>query len=179
MQYMTLDGVIGDPAGVTGAPGSGWLYRHGPEMVAGDKFELGPVMDTGVLLLGRNTWAAFSKIWPSRTTEFAAKMNAMPKLVASRTLTSVDQWQNSALVEDDLVTTVRKRKAEQDIVITGSPGIVRTLVEHDLVDEFRFVVVPSVVGTGERLFGEPRDLRLVAVEQKGAGVFLRYRRQDS
>jgi dihydrofolate reductase len=105
-------------------------------------------------------------------------MNAMPKLVASRTLTSVDQWQNSSLIEGDLVTAVRKRKAEQDVIVTGL-SVVRTLAEHDLVDEYRLMVLPTVLGAGERLFAEPVDLRLASVEQKGAGAFLRYHRQDS
>jgi dihydrofolate reductase len=178
IEYTTLDGVVEDADGSGATPGGGWLYRHGPDVLAGDKFDLGPLLDTGVLLLGRTTWEGFAKRWPSRTTEFATKMNAMPKLVASRTLTSVDQWQNSSLIEDDLVTTVRKRKAEQDVIVTGL-SVVRTLAQHDLIDEYRLMVLPTVLGAGERLLAEPTDLRLVSVEQKGAGAFLRYRRQGS
>jgi dihydrofolate reductase len=178
IEYTTLDGVVEDADGSEGTPGGGWLYRHGTDVLAGDKFELGSLLDTGVLLLGRGTWESFAQRWPNRTTEFATKLNTMPKLVASRTLTSVGQWQNSSLIEDDLVEVVRKRKAEQDVIVTGL-SVVRTLAQHDLVDEYRLVVLPTVLGTGQRLFVEPTDLRLVSAEQKGAGAFLRYRRQAS
>lgn len=141
------------------------------------EFDLGPLLDTGVMLLGRTTWELFSTLWPNRTDPFSTKMNAIPKLVASRSLTTAGAWQNSTVLDGDLVETVRA--AEQDIVVTGSVGIVHTLAAADLVDEYRLIVFPAVLGTGRRLFADgapPARLRLDSVEQKGQGAFLRYTR---
>ena len=85
IQFITLDGIVSDPDGSDGTPGGGWAFRHGPEAVAGDKFRLGRVLDEGVMLFGRNTWQLFSRLWPGRDTPFARRLNAVPKLVASRT----------------------------------------------------------------------------------------------
>ncbi|MEC3980813.1 dihydrofolate reductase family protein [Amycolatopsis sp. H20-H5] len=181
IEFVTLDGVVEDPDGSGATPGGGWAFRHGPEAVAGDKFQLGSLLDTGVMLLGRTTWELFGKIWPGRTDEFSAKMNTIPKLVASRSLSSTDGWKNSSLIEDDLVTAVRRRKATQDIIVTGSIGVVHTLAGHGLVDEYRLMVFPTVLGKGQRLFSEdtpPADLRLGSVEQKGNAALLRYRKAE-
>jgi dihydrofolate reductase len=177
IEYVTLDGVVEDPDGSGGTPTGGWLFRHGPEPVTGDKFGMGPVLDTGVMLLGRTTWEIFAKIWPNQTDEFSTALNNIPKLVASRSLTSTDAWQNSSLIEDDVIGTVRSK--DRDVIVTGSLGIVRELAEHDLIDEYRLIVLPTVAGSGRRLFADgtpPVDLELASVEQKGAGVLLRYRR---
>jgi dihydrofolate reductase len=177
IEFVTLDGVVEDPDGSGGTPIGGWMFRHGPDAVAGDKFGMGPVLDTGVMLLGRTTWELFAKIWPNQTDEFSTALNNMPKLVASRSLTSTDAWQNSSLIEDDVISTVRS--ADRDVIVTGSLGIVRELAEHDLIDEYRLIVFPTVAGSGRRLFADgtpPVDLELASVERKGAGVLLRYRR---
>ena len=179
IEFITLDGVIEDPDGSGGKPWGGWAFRYGPEAVAGDKFLLGDILDTGVMLLGRRSWQLFSRIWPGRTDEFSTKMNAIPKLVASRSLTSTDAWQNSSLVEDDLISTVRRRTVDQDVIVTGSLSVVGLLAEHDLIDEYRLMVLPTLAGTGRRLFTDhtrPTDLRLKSVERKGAAVLLSYRR---
>ena len=89
--FVSLDGVMGDPDGREGSARGGWAFRYGPEAVAGDKFRLGEVLDTGALLLGRRTWQQFAKIWPDRDDPFSAKLNAMPKLVVSRSLECADQ----------------------------------------------------------------------------------------
>jgi dihydrofolate reductase len=179
IEYTTLDGVVEDPDGSGGTAAGGWMFRHGPEPVAGDKFGMGPLLDTGVLLLGRTTWETFASIWPNQTDEFSTKMNAIPKLVASRSLTSTDAWQNSSLVEADLISAVRSRTVDQDVIVTGSLSVVTVLAEHDLIDEYRLMVIPTVAGKGRRLFTDhtgPTDLRLSSVERKGAAVLLSYRR---
>ncbi|MGW4208641.1 dihydrofolate reductase family protein [Lentzea sp. NPDC004789] len=175
IEFVTLDGVAEDPDGSGGTAGGGWAFRHGPEAVKGDKFGLGPLFDTGVLVLGRTTWELFSRIFPNRTDEFATRMNAIPKLVASRSLTHVDGWANSSLIEGDLVAEVRRRKEHQDVIVTGSISVVDALVEHDLVDEYRLLVFPTTVGAGRRV-PLPADLHLISVEQKGNGALLRSRR---
>jgi dihydrofolate reductase len=171
-QFVTLDGVVEDPDGSAGTPGGGWAFRR-PELVAGDKFRLGPVLDTGVKLLGRTTWQLFAGLFPQRTDDFSRKLTAMEKLVASRSLDRVDAWANSTLLRGDLVAEVQRRRATQDVLVTGSASVVDTLVAHDLVDQYRLLVFPVVLGKGRRLFdaaGAPTDLRLVASEDAGGGV---------
>jgi dihydrofolate reductase len=182
VEFVSLDGVIEDPSGSEGSPHGGWAFRYGPEAVANDPFGLGGLLDTGALLLGRGTWQQFARIWPGRDDPFSAKMNAMPKLVASRSLEDVGSWQNSAVLRGDLVTEAGKRKAEQDIVVMGSASVVRTLMAHDLVDEYRLLVFPLVLGSGTRLFPDgtaPVDLALVSAQTKGAAARLVYTRSDN
>jgi len=177
--FSTLDGVTQDPDGRDGTPIGGWLFRHGPEAVAGDKFELGPILKTGVFVYGRKTWQAFSQLWPTRSDDFSAAMNQSTKLVATRTLTDVSGWHNSTRLEGDPLAAIETHKAERDVVIIGSASLVRELVRQDRVDEYRISILPTVVGSGTRLFeglAAPRDMRLVSVEKKGAAALLRYER---
>ena len=178
IEFVSLDGVMQDPDGSEGSSQGGWAFRYGPEAVAGDKFGLGEVLDTGTMLLGRRTWQLFSKIWPDRDDEFSAKMNAMPKLVVSRSMDRATEWQNSTVLEGDVVAAVRERKRARDIMVTGSASVVRTLMAHDLVDEYRLMVFPIVLGAGTRLFpdGTPIDLNLVSVQTAGPAVRLIYTR---
>lgn len=182
IEFTSLDGVLHDPDGAEGSARGGWAFRHGPESVAGDKFRLGAVLETGALLLGRKTWQRFSRIWPARHDDFSNRMNAIPKLVASRSLEQADGWSNSTLLHGDLVEEVTRRKREQDLVVAGSASVVRTLMERDLVDEYRLLVFPTVLGEGGRLFEEgaaPIDLRLASAEPAGAALLLVYRRETA
>ena len=182
IEFVSLDGVMHDPDGSDGSPQGGWAFRYGREAVAGDKFGLGEVLDTGVMLLGRRTWQLFAGIWPGRDDPFSAKLNAMPKLVASRSLESAAGWQNSAVLRGDLATEAGKRKQEQDIVVTGSVSVVRELMAHDLVDEYRLLVFPLVLGAGTRLFPDgtaPVNLALVSAQTAGPAVRLIYTRSDN
>ncbi|MGW1553385.1 dihydrofolate reductase family protein [Streptomyces sp. NPDC002346] len=180
IQFVTLDGIVSDPDGSGGTPTGGWAFRHGPETVAGDKFRLGSTLSDGVLLLGGTTWQLFSRLWPQRDDPFSARMNAVPKLVASRTLTDTSAWANSRVVEGDLVDTVKHEQHEQrDVIVTGSLGGVRALMAADLVDEYRLLTFPTILGTGERLFpadGPPTYLECVSAERAGAAVLTRWGR---
>lgn len=182
IEFVSLDGVIEDPDGSGGTPWGGWAFRHGPEAVAGDKFRLGGVLDTGVMLLGRVTWQLFSGIWPSRGDEFSRKMNAIPKFVASRSLAHVDGWVNSALLKGDVAAEVATLRQTRDVVVAGSAGVVGELRAQDLVDQYRLLVFPAVLGEGRRLFdraGLPVDLELVSAESEGQAVRLVYDREPA
>jgi len=175
-QFITLDGIVSDPDGRDGTTGGGWAFRHGPQAIAGDPFRVGEVLENGVLLLGRNTWRHFSAIWPGRDDPFSQRMNAAAKLVASRTLTDASAWENSA-VTDDAIDAVKRD--QRDVVIMGSLRIVQGLITEDLVDEYRLMTFPTILGTGEPLFpagGPPAHLECVSAEQSGPAVVARYRR---
>jgi dihydrofolate reductase len=181
ISFSTLDGLIEDPDGSQGTPNGGWAFRHGPEAVAGDKFKLGPAMETGVLLLGRKTWELFSRIWPGRSDDFAAAMNRVPKLVASHGSLDTGAWANSSVIRKDLATVVEEQKRERDVIIAGSASVVHTLAQRDLVDEYRILLFPSALGRGTRLFPDditPVHLHLVSVEAAGPAVLLRYERPE-
>ena len=178
IQFITLDGFISDPDGSDGTRGGGWAFRHGPETVAGDKFRLGSTMDDGVMLQGRTTWQLFSRIWPGRDDPFSARMNAMAKLVATRSLTDTSAWANSRPIDGDLLDAVRRER--RDVIVTGSLSIVRALMAADLIDEYRLLTFPTILGGGERLFpagGPPAYLECLSAERSGAAVLARYARE--
>src|SRR6516164_2076529 len=158
IEFITIDGIVTDPDGSGGTPTGGWAFRHGPEAVTGDKFRIGSVLDEGVLLLGRKTWEMFSGIWPGRDDPFSARMNAVPKLVATRTLTDTSAWANSKAVDGDVSDAVKRQ--QRDVIITGSLSVVHTLMAADLIDEYRFLIFPTALGTGERLFPADRPTYL-------------------
>jgi dihydrofolate reductase len=169
-EFITLDGVADDPGGAEEFDRGGWAFRfeRGPE---GDKFKLDEVMAGDAMLLGRVTYEGFAEAWPSRTGEFADKMNGMPKYVVSRTLHD-PSWANTTVIDGDLADAVTelKREVEGDILVAGSIQLVRALLEQGLVDELRLMVFPTVLGAGKRLFGDtdvPVPLRLT--ESRPAG----------
>jgi dihydrofolate reductase len=177
IEFITLDGIVSDPDGSGGTPAGGWAFRHGPEAVAGDRFRLGSTLDEGVLLLGRSTWQMFSRLWPRRDDPFSARMNAVPKLVAARALTDTSAWTNSQVIDGDLIHAVKREL--RDVIIMGSLSVVHALMTEDLIDEYRLLTFPTVLGTGERLFpvgGPPVYLECLSAEQAGAGVLARYER---
>ena len=177
IEFITLDGIVSDPDGSDGTPAGGWVFRHCPEAVAGDKFRVGPTLDEGVLLLGRSTWQLFSRIWPGRDDPFSTRMNAAAKLVASRTLTGTSAWQNSQVIDGDVVDAVKRE--QRDVLIMGSLSVAHALMAADLIDEYRLLTFPIALGTGERLFpagGPPAYLECLSAEQAGAVVLARYRR---
>ena len=147
-EFVSLDGVVEAPGGGENFKHAGWSFEidRGDE---GNKFKLDETLASEALLLGRVTYEGFAAAWPSRTDEFADKFNSMPKYVVSSTLED-PEWNNSTVLEGDVVDEVSKLKQEQDgdIVIHGSPQLVQTLIEHDLVDEYRLMIFPVLVGSG-------------------------------
>jgi dihydrofolate reductase len=177
IEFITLDGIVSDPDGSGGTPAGGWAFRHGPETVTDDPFRLGSTLDEGVLLLGRATWQLFCRIWPGRDDPFSARMNAAPKLVATRTLTDTSAWANSQVIDGDLAGAVNGE--QRDVIITGSLSVAHALMAEDLIDEYRLLTFPTILGTGERLFpadSPPAYLECLSAEQAGAVVLARYRR---
>ena len=176
-QFITLDGVVEDPGGAEGFDRGGWAFKfdRGPE---GDKFKLDEVMASEALLLGRVTYEGFAEAWPSRSGDFADKFNSMPKYVVSTTLKN-PEWNNSTVIEGDVAEAVAelKRDVDGDILVNGSVRLAQTLMEHDLVDEYRLMVFPTILGAGKRLFGETGNaaaLRLVNAKPAGETLILIY-----
>ena len=174
-EFVSLDGVVEAPGGGENFRYGGWSLDidRGDE---GAKFKLDETQSSEALLLGRVTYEGFAASWPSRTDEFgfADKFNSMPKYVVSSTLEE-PEWNNSTVLKGDVVEEVSRLKQEQegDIVVHGSPQLVQTLLDHDLVDEIRLMVFPVVLGRGKRLFGETSDkkpLRLTDSKVVGDGV---------
>jgi dihydrofolate reductase len=176
IEFVTLDGVMEDPDGSDGTPSGGWAFRFGPDAVAGDKFRLGPVLDTGVLVLGRSTWQLFAHIWPNRSDEFAQAMNRIPKAVASPTSPDLGLWSNSSLLEGDLVEGIVRLAQDRDVVVAGSTSVVHALAAADAVDEYRVLVFPTALGEGTRLFVSPVNLQLTSVEPSATTILALYQR---
>ena len=161
---VSLDGVIQDPAGDEGFGRGGWvgLIKDRPEL---SQLALDEALGANALLLGRRSYEWFAARWPSRSGELADRLNSLPKYVVSSTLEEPN-WNNSTVLKGDAVDEVSKLKQDLngDIVVPASFQLVRTLLEHDLVDEVRLKIFPVVLGAGERLFGETSDkkpMRLV------------------
>ena len=174
-ENVSLDGVIEDPAGDEGFRVGGWvgLIKDRPEL---NKLALDEALGTEALLLGRRSYEWFAARWPSRSGDLADRLNSLPKYVVSSTLEHPD-WNNSTVLKGDVLNEVSKLKHELkgEVVVPASFQLVRTLMEHDLVDELRLKIFPVVLGAGERLFGETSDkkaMRLVDTQTVDGDVLL-------
>jgi dihydrofolate reductase len=179
VSFVSLDGVMQGPGGPEedrdgGFEHGGWAVPHFDQATID---LIGAFTErAGALLLGRRTYETFAATWPLTRADdpIGAKLNAMPKYVASRTLDTVS-WTNTTLLAGDAVSAVRelRRTSGGEIQVHGSVGLLQTLLEHDLVDEFAVFTFPVVVGSGKRLFGRgavPGSLRLTATTRFGGGV---------
>ena len=166
VQFSTVDGVVSDPDGRWGTAYGGWAFRYGPGPVTDDKFRLGARMEHGVQLYGRRTWEHFARLWPGRDGDFARVMNAVPKRVATRTSIDATAWSNSAAIDGDPLAWVKEESSRRDVIVIGSLSLVQALAAADLVDEYRLVTFPTVVGAGDRLFatGTPAEFRFTMVD---------------
>jgi dihydrofolate reductase len=177
---VSLDGVIQDPAGDEGFGRGGWvgLIKDRPGAY---KLALDEALGSEALLLGRRSYEWFAARWPSRSGELADALNSMPKYVVSSTLEDPG-WNNSTVLNGDVVNAVAKLRQELagEVMVVASFQLVRTLMEHDLVDELRLKVYPVVLGAGDRLFGETSDerpMRLVDAQTVDGDVaYLTYER---
>jgi dihydrofolate reductase len=182
-EWMTLDGVIQAPGQADEDPTGG--FQHGGWHVGyfddlAQRRVVDSVVTAGGFLLGRRTYEIFAAHWPNASEEeqvLAEPLNSKPKYVASRTLTESLAWQHSTVLQGDVAQAVAalKQKDGEDLHLIGSSQLVQTLVEHDLVDEFRVMIDPVVVGGGKRLFrddGVRRPLRLVDSQVTSTGVII-------
>jgi dihydrofolate reductase len=153
-EFITVDGVVEDPGGSEKFERGGWAFDfdRGDE---GNKFKLDELLEADAQLFGRRTYDGFAEAWPSRTGEFANKINKSPKYVVSSTLED-PSWENSTVISGNVAEEVSKLKAQPggNILVAGSAQLVRTLLEHGLVDELRLMVFPVVLGKGKRLFDD-------------------------
>lgn len=191
-EFMSLDGVVQAPGGREEDTDGGFLHG-GWSMPFFDPETMGPVIgeamaSTEALLFGRRTWQTMAAAWPGRAGDpFADQMNEITKHVASRTLTTADlTWNNSHLLPaDDAIGAIRDLRAGPggDLAMMGSPSLVSQLIEHGLVDEYRLMIEPIVLGGGKRLFPESartHTLELVSTTQAKTGVLICvYRPADS
>jgi dihydrofolate reductase len=173
-EFSSVDGVMEAPGGED-FKYKGWSFQfdRGED---GNKFKLDETLEADALLLGRRTYEGFAAAWPSRSDEagFADKFNSMPKYVVSSSLKD-PEWNNSRVLEGDVVEEVTKLRQEIDgiIQVPGSNQLVHALIENDLVDELHLMIFPVVLGTGKRVFGETSDmkrLRLTDSKTVGDGV---------
>jgi dihydrofolate reductase len=176
----SLDGVVQDPDGEEGFERGGWFGRFGgKDLEEWAKVSFDEALRSEALLLGRRSDEFFATRWASRSSEWADRLNSMPKYVVSSSVES-PKWANSHVLRGDVVNEVSKLKQQLDgeITVYASYQLGRTLIEHDLVDEVRLVVFPVVVGAGERLFGgtgDAKPMRLTGARTIGDGLaFLTY-----
>ncbi len=181
-ENITLDGVLQDPTGDEGFRRGGWFGQIADkDREAWARVELDEALSAEALLLGRRSEEWFAKRWGSRSGEWADRLNGLRTYVVSSTLDH-PTWSNSTLLKGDVVAEVARLRQELagDIVVYASGQLVRTLMEHDLVDELRLTVLPVVLGAGERLFGETSDkkpMRLLDARTVGDGLaYLTYQR---
>ncbi|MEO6471558.1 MAG: dihydrofolate reductase family protein [Aeromicrobium sp.] len=174
-EFVSVDGVMEAPGGEPGYRHTGWTigYPFTPEQ---GTFKLNEVFEADAHLLGRKTYESFAGAWPDRDDPegFAARMNSMPKYVVSTTLKQLD-WTNSHLISGNVPDEIVRLKEEVgDLLVAGSRSLVHTLYEHDLVDEYRLMVFPVVLGSGRRVFPDDaenkRPLELVATQSFSNGV---------
>jgi dihydrofolate reductase len=177
--FVTLDGVMQAPGGPEedrsgGFEHGGWLVPYFDDMLGRRMVEWTQAAD-GVIL-GRKTYEIFAAHWPHIGDEdpIAAKLNRVRKYVASRTLKRVE-WKNAELIQGDVAEAIAglKHQPGGELQVTGSQDLIQTLLSHNLVDEFRLLVFPVLLGTGKRLFAEgtvPASLRLITSEQSSTGV---------
>jgi dihydrofolate reductase len=169
-EFVSLDGVMEEPR---------WTFdfERGPE---GDKFKYDELFDCDALLLGRTTYQGFAAAWPSMgQDDFGRRMNTIPKYVVSSTLTDAEAtWGPTTVIRDDVVAAITALK-DQDLgtlLVEGSAQLVHTLAQHGVVDEYRLMVFPVILGQGKRVFPdemkESASLVLTGSAAAGDGVLL-------
>jgi len=180
-EFMSLDGVMQAPGGKEedtegGFTHGGWTMPYWHDEIGAHFAQV--MSETDALLLGRKTWQIHGGAFEPMAAgdPFGDTMNAMPKFVVSTTLTSAGAWRNSTLINGNVVEQARalKERPGKHIAIDGSSVLVHTLARHDLIDEYRLIVYPLVLGSGKKVFadGAQINLRLVEARPLPSGVVL-------
>ena len=181
-EFLSLDGVMQAPGGSDedregGFEHGGWQMPYFDDAAGASVSEV--FARTGGLLLGRVTYEIFAGYWPNAPADnpLASTINSLPKYVASTTLEEPLEWEAAHLLKGDVAEAVTelKRESGKDLQVIGSGELVQTLMQHDLVDEYRLMIHPLVIGSGKRLFrdGNPRKpLRLVDSKTSSTGVLI-------
>jgi dihydrofolate reductase len=182
-EFMSLDGVVQAPGDVDedtsgGFEHGGWHLRYFDDL--SQKWVLESIVEAGGFLLGRRTYEIFAAYWPNAPEEeqvIADPLNTKPKYVASTTLSDPLEWQNSTVLRGDVAEAVAALKQEDgaDLHVIGSAELVQTLIDDELIDEFRLMIDPVILGGGKRIFradGSVRPLRLVDSEVTTTGAVL-------
>jgi dihydrofolate reductase len=163
-EFLSLDGVMEKPR---------WTFPYWDDEIA--KFKHAELFASAALLLGRKTYAGFAQTWPrcAGADDYADRMNELPKYVVSTTLTKAE-WQNSTLIQRNIADEVRTLQQQPDgnLLIFGSGQLVSYLMAQSLIDEYRLLVYPIVLGKGQRLFpaGSATNLKLAASKTFSCGV---------
>jgi class 3 adenylate cyclase/dihydrofolate reductase len=176
-EFVTLDGVMEAPGHEEHSDGkNAWALQLASEDM--QKYSIEQLSAVDALLLGRVTYQIFAAFWPSTPGDegFANRMNSLPKYVVSTTLKEAE-WNNSTIISGNIAEEVSKLKQQPggDILIYGSADLVHTLMKHDLIDEYRLMVHPVVLGSGKRLFRDDSDtthMRLADSRSFSSGVVL-------
>lgn len=155
-EYVTIDGVMEDPGGGDDSPHGGWSFPYWNDEA--EKYKHRELFDSDALLLGRTTYEGFAEAWPSMTDEtgFADRINSMSKYVVSTTL-SAAAWKNSTVIKENILEEITRLKQQsgKNILVFGSSQLVSLLQENDLIDEYRLMIHPVILGNGKRLFELP------------------------
>jgi dihydrofolate reductase len=156
VSYVTLDGVFEEPS---------WSGPYFNEEL--QEWQSANLREADLMLLGRRTYEGFKEAWPAMEAEtgwFGEKMNGMPKLVATTTLTE-PEW-NASFIQGDVAAAVRELRAgPQSVLINGSAGLINYLTRHNLIDEYRLMIYPVVIGTGRKLWDEGTTLAMTVAGQ--------------
>jgi dihydrofolate reductase len=178
-EFVSLDGVMEDPGGAEGYKHGGWSFKfkRGPE---GDKYKVDELAAADALLLGRVTYQGFAKAWPAIKDPdgFADRMNSIRKYAVSTTLKDSDAtWSNTSIIRGDMAAEVSKLKARPggNLLVFGSAQLAQSLAQHGLVDDYRLMVYPVILGDGKRLFsnaGTMASLELVDAKPAGDGIVM-------
>jgi dihydrofolate reductase len=171
-ELVTLDGVMEAPRSEPGHPYGGWVRDFISFVLL--RYKLDEMLEAQSLLIGRVTYELFAAAWPERSGEFADKLNSMPKYVVSTTLQD-PKWNNSHVIKGDVAGQVTRLKTQEGgpILVVGSRTLAHTLMKLDLVDEYRLMVFPVILGSGRRLFPETQRrtvLRVADIQSLSSGV---------
>jgi dihydrofolate reductase len=155
-EFVSLDGVIENPM---------WSMPYWDDQI--EQFKTAEADASDALLLGRVTYEGFAVSWSNSNAEGSEYFNGIRKYVVSNTLDKAE-WNNSVLVKGDIVAEINKLKQQdgKNLVVHGSGKLIQTLIQHDLIDEYRLLIYPLVVGKGQRLFEAENKVNLKLVESK-------------